>query len=43
MWMTAIINGETETTDHISHDFLVVEQGNTTPIIAATLPASTMN
>jgi len=43
MWMTATINGEAETTDHLFHDFLVVEPGSTTPIIAATLPSSTVD
>jgi hypothetical protein len=43
MWMTATINGALETTSHISHDFIVVEQGNNTPIIAATLPKTTMD
>lgn len=43
MWMTATINGEAATTNHIFHDFLVVESGNTTPIIAATLPSSAID
>ena len=44
MWMTATINGQSkETLPHIFHDFIVAETGNTTPIIAATLPSSTVN
>ena len=43
MWMTATINGVSKETPHITHDFLVVEAGNNTPIIAATLPSSTID
>lgn len=43
MWMTATINGVAKETPHITHDFLVVEAGNNTPIIAATLPSSTID
>ena len=43
MWMTATINGQSEETAHISHDFIVVEENNNTPIIAATLPSTTID
>ena len=43
MWMTAIINGQEESTTPIFHDFIVVEEGNEAPIIAATLPDNTIN
>jgi len=38
MWMTATINDTPKATAHVFHDFIVAESGNTTPIIAATLP-----
>lgn len=44
MWMTATINGQVEETlPHIFHDFIVAETGNSTPIIAATLPSATVD
>lgn len=43
MWMTATINGASKTTPSIFHDFIVSEAGNTTPIIAATLPVTTVD
>ena len=43
MWMTATINDTPKTTVHVFHDFIVAESGNTTPIIAATLPYTTMD
>ena len=43
MYMTATINGTAKTTNHISHDFIVAEAGETAPIIAATLPSAEMD
>ena len=44
MWMTATINGASkETSPHIFHDIIIVESGNATPIIAATLPETAMD
>lgn len=43
MWMTAVINGKTKETPHITHDFIVVKDGNTTPIIAASLPSDNID
>lgn len=43
MWMTAVINDRTKETPHITHDFIVVKDGNTTPIIAASLPSNNIN
>ena len=42
MYMTATINGQSKETPHIYHDFIVAEVGNNAPIIAATLPSSSM-
>ena len=43
MYMTATINGQSKETEHIKHDFIVAEEGNNTPIIAATLPDDTID
>ena len=43
MWMTAAINEQSKETTHVSHEFIVVEAGETAPVIAATLPSATMD
>jgi hypothetical protein len=43
MWMTAVINDKPKKTPHITHDFIVVKEGNSTPIIAASLPSDNIN
>ena len=43
LYMTATINETSKQTTPISHDFIVVENGNNNPIIAATLPNATID
>ena len=43
MYMTATINDQVKTSNHVYHDFIVAESGNNTPIIAATLPVVEMD